>query len=137
MQPERIASVIIAIALGIGLSACQPACPPDSIRYISPPPAGVAVEASVTAPPPSQPQEIEIRSLFGTKSITVDEVIEGYLCDDTWRGTLYVTCNIEIPAWEEEAYFFQECDPIIEPGALIYVAAHNDKAYSQGCTCHE
>jgi hypothetical protein len=122
------------LALAIFLSACQPACPPGSVQYIVGAPPEQASQPQVLE---ASPQEIEIRAFLGSKTITVDQVVEGFLCDDTWQGTVYVTCNVEIPAWEGEAFFFQDCKPLIEPGAMIYVAAHNDKPYSEGCTCHE
>jgi hypothetical protein len=67
----------------------------------------------------------------------VDEVISGDVCNDSWSGTIYVTCDIQVPSWEEEELFFQDCDLEIEEGTVVYVEAHGDQPYYQGCSCHE
>lgn len=66
----------------------------------------------------------------------MDKVIEGPLCNDTWNGTVYVTCNVQVYAWEEHPTFLKNCDLKIEPGTVVYVAYHNDTAYYNGCSCH-
>ncbi len=129
----------LAILLVLLLSSCQSACPEGSIRYLDPSAADndPAAESQSEKPTVAGLQEIEIRTLLGTRRIQVDDVIRGFLCDDTWSGTVYVGCDIQIPAWEDDPFFFQDCKPTIESGAIVYVAAHNDKAYSEGCSCHE
>jgi hypothetical protein len=97
----------------------------------------MSAEPSTLEERTSSPEQIEIRSLFGKKTVIVDEVIHGRICDDTWRGTVYVACDLELPAWEQDAFFLSDCDLTIEPGTLVFVAAHNDKQYSEGCSCHE
>jgi hypothetical protein len=70
----------------------------------------------------------------------VDEVISGPLCNDSWSGTVYVTCDLQIPPWDkesEQALFFQDCDLEIEEGTIVYVEAHGSQPYYQGCSCHE
>jgi len=129
----------LAILLILLLSSCQSACPEGSIQYFD----SSMCDRDLAAEPvneilqAAEPQEIEIRTLLGTKAIRVDGVIHGFLCDDTWSGTVYVGCDIEIPFWEDDPFFFQDCKPTIEPNTIVYVAAHNDKAYSEGCSCHE
>jgi hypothetical protein len=76
---------------------------------------------------------MEIKS----KQIQVDRVITGPVCNETWSGTIYVSCDIQIPAWEKDPFFFQDCDFDIEEGTIVYVEAHNDKQYDKGCSCHE
>ena len=49
---------------------------------------------------------------IGGKSILVDKVIEGPLCNDTWSGTVYVTCNVQVYPWEEQPTFLKNCDLI-------------------------
>ena len=66
----------------------------------------------------------------------VDRVIRGPVCEDSWGGTIYVACDIQIAEWGEAPDFFEECPLTIEPGTKIYVAAHNDTAYYKGCSCH-
>jgi len=73
---------------------------------------------------------------IGGKSVVVDRVVEGPLCTGTWRGTVYVTCNVQVYAWEEQPTFLQGCDLTIEPGTVVYVADHGDEPYYKGCACH-
>jgi hypothetical protein len=82
------------------------------------------------------PVEIEIRN----RTVSVDKIVHGFVCDDQWSGTVYVDCDVEVPDYEviseEEANFFEGCDLQIEEGAVVYVAFHNDEAYYKGCSCH-
>jgi hypothetical protein len=82
------------------------------------------------------PKEIKIRN----RMIPVDRIVHGYVCDETWSGTVYVDCDIEVPDWEAdeegEARFFANCDLEVDESAVIYVAYHNDEAYYKGCSCH-
>jgi hypothetical protein len=128
-------STIIKLFLLVGLilSACTKTkitCPPDAIGYLSPPyPPEKTGETSI-------PQEIQI----GRQLVSMDEVIRGDLCNDSWSGTIYVTCDVSIPVWEveeEEPGFFEDCDLKIEEGTVVYVAAHGDEPYYKGCSCHE
>ena len=66
----------------------------------------------------------------------VDRVIRGPICTDTWRGTVYVACDIQVREWVDDPTFFQDCDLTIEPETIVYVAAHHDAAYYKGCSCH-
>lgn len=69
----------------------------------------------------------------------VDRVIHGPICNDTWRGIIYVACDVQVSEWDEEQgpFFLDYCDLTIEPGTIVYVAAHNDTAYFKGCSvCH-
>ena len=119
---------VVIILLGQFLVACTSStCPPDSLSYLNPP-----------YPPENeeqlnQPQAIEIDRM----EVVVDEIIRGPVCNDNWSGTLYVTCDIQIPAWDEEELFFQDCDLEIEEGTIVYVEAHGNQPYFKGCSCHE
>lgn len=113
------------------LTACTSStCPEGAVSYLSPP-----------YPPPvvdTNPDPVLIT--INNQEILVDEIITGPVCNDSWTGTLYVTCDIQIPAWDteaEEALFFQDCDLEIEEGAVIYTEAHGNQPYYQGCSCHE
>lgn len=116
-------------------SSCQPsqpACPPGSITYLKDSELETIAElldASSNAPNQEQ-------VLINGKMMMVDKVVRGSLCSDTWRGTVYVPCQIKIFEWEDEADFLKDCDLSIEPGTVVYVAAHNDAPYYQGCACH-
>lgn len=98
--------------------------------YLEIPPEALPVPGAEAA---SAPVEMEI----GGRMILVDKVVEGPLCIDTWSGTIYVTCNVQVYPWEESPDFLQNCDLNIEPGTVVYVAHHNDTAYYNGCSsCH-
>ena len=123
---------LIYLSLLLFASACQPAtpiCPPDSITYISD-----SSQFSLPSSPdlsPS-PEQVEING----KSMSVDDVIHGPLCDSQWSGTIYVACDLQIIEWQEDPTFLKECSLSIEPGTVVYVAAHNDDPYYKGCSCH-
>jgi hypothetical protein len=118
---------ILIVLVPVVVVSCKSSCPPDTVTYINPP---FPPEETSNS---SQSEKIDIQG----KTIQVDEVITGLVCNDTWRGTVYVTCNIQIPAWEKDAFFFQDCDLDIEEGTVVYVEAHRNKPYKKGCTCHE
>jgi hypothetical protein len=83
-----------------------------------------------------EPIKVEI----GGKMISIDRLVEGPLCNDTWSGTVYVGCNTVVGQSrmdaEENPLFLQGCNLNIEPNTTIYVAAHNDTAFYKGCSCH-
>lgn len=66
----------------------------------------------------------------------VDKLVQGSLCSDSWRGTVYVDCNVQVAPWEENPTFLDGCDLAIAPDTVVYVAHHNDEAYFKGCSCH-
>ena len=116
------------------LSGCGAHCPEGTIAYLS----DISeMDFSDHQPSTSGTVSVDLRTLLGRKTINVDEVIRGNICGDTWGGTVYVTCEIEIPAWEANPFFLADCPVTIEPNSTIYVQAHNDKAYQEGCSCHE
>jgi hypothetical protein len=125
--------ILIGIAL-LFLAACQTkasACPlaTGTPQYLAVPP------EELPAPVPdskSSPIPIEI----GGATINVDKVVEGPLCNDTWSGIVYVTCNVKVYAWKDEPTFLKNCNLNIEPNTVVYVAYHNDSAYYNGCSCH-
>ncbi len=101
--------------------------PADTPGYLM-----VRPELLPTPTPVSAPVQVEI----GGKSILVDKAVEGPLCNDTWSGTVYVTRNVQVYPWEGKPTFLKDCNLTIEPGTVIYVAAHGDKPYYKGCSCH-
>jgi hypothetical protein len=117
------------------VSACQKeeaACQSSTgtPRYMTAQPSGGSPTESIN--PLTAPVGMEI----GGKIISVDKVVEGPLCNDTWSGTVYVTCNIQVFAWKELPTFLKNCNLNIAPGTVVYVADHNDAAYYNGCSCH-
>ena len=116
------------------LTACgkqAPACPTGTgtPRYLTVPPDALPTPIpGLTA----NPIVMDIRG----KSITMDKVVEGPLCNNTWSGNVYVTCNVQVYPWEESPTFLKNCNLTIEPNTVVYVAYHNDTAYYNGCSCH-
>ena len=123
-------SIIILIFF---ISACQPvtpACPSESISYLS-----NSTSLQSPASNSSSKPAAEIIEING-KEMLVDRVIKGTLCNDSWKGKIYVACEIQIYEWEGDPTFLQNCDLTIKPGTVVYVAAHNDTPYYKGCSCH-
>ncbi|MBC8504678.1 MAG: hypothetical protein ISR58_00325 [Anaerolineales bacterium] len=123
----------LLVFLALLLSACKAECPPERISYLDDPALFTQITSAADLEADSSPTWIEIKG----KETQVDRVITGPVCNDTWSGTVYVTCDIQIAAWETEAFFFQDCNLDIDDGAVVYVEAHNDKAYYEGCSCHK
>lgn len=124
---------IIILILGLLLVGCgsKSACPEGSITYLDdlsqfPP------DTSSSLTP--QKTDIEIKG----KTVAVDRVIEGPLCNDTWEGTVYVGCELTLQKWDIKPFFLSNgCELEIKPDTVVYVAAHNNAAYYKGCSsCH-
>lgn len=125
----------LLIALLLFVVSCQrqkTVCPDDSITYVSDPAAMPLLNASDGVGPIPTPASVEI----GGKMKEVDRVVRGPVCNDVWRDTVYVGCDIQIMEWVEDVTFFEQCDLTVELGSIVYVAAHNDTAYYKGCSCH-
>lgn len=131
---KRLFFLPLVVAL-LFLSACQspnaPVCPQatGTPRYLIVPSEALPTP---TPGPASTPIVMEI----GGKTISVDKVVEGPLCNDNWSGTVYVTCNVQVYPWEEQPTFLKNCNLSITPGTVVYVAYHHDSAYYNGCSCH-
>ena len=119
------------------LSACGPRAPacPDTAqgdRFLSAEEFAAALEA---APVPfSSPVEVEL----GRRKILADKVVSGPLCNDEWRGTVYVTCDARVAGWSDSKApeFLKGCNLEVASGTVVYVAAHYNTAYYEGCSCH-
>lgn len=112
-----------------GCGKPAPACPTPSgtpVHLTLPP------QELPSPTPGTAPVEVEI----GGRNLTVDKVVEGPLCNDTWSGTVYVTCNVQVYAWQETPTFLKDCNLNIAEDTVVYVAYHNDSAYYKGCSCH-
>jgi len=130
--------LVFAVMLLLCLSACGstsgsnttvcPAATGTPQRLTVPP------NALPTATPGPSPTPVVMR--VGNKDIRFDKVVEGPLCNDTWSGTVYVTCNVLVYPWEKQPTFLDGCNLKIEPGTVVYVASHNNAAYYNGCSCH-
>lgn len=120
----------LLLALGALLAACSRSgsvCPPGSLERVSAPPPQAASDAGRPGPLPVT---------VGGRTLTVDQVVEGLLCHGEWRGTVYVSCDIQVLDWGAQPTFLDGCDLTIEPGTVVYVASHNDTPYFNGCSCH-
>ena len=132
---KRRVKVLILILLVSITSACQhpaPVCPAESVTYITERTPLTASTSPQDLGEPPTPMRVEINGV----EMLFDDVIHGALCGGDWRGTVYVACDLQIAAWEEEPTFLEGCDLNIEPGTVVYVAAHNDEPYYKGCSCH-
>jgi len=131
---KHISFILLTSLVSMILTACgpqAPACPTGTAtpEYISVPP------GQLPTPVPN-PEHGPIEMKIGGKNVAVDKVVEGPLCNDTWSGTVYVTCNIQVYAWEKSPNFLKDCQLSIAPDTVVYVAHHNDTAYYKGCSCH-
>ena len=124
---------ILSILLLVLLSACltnNPGCPevPDEFHFLQGAPESYPAPTAQTSP-----VEVEI----GRRTMTVDRLISGPLCNDTWSGIVYVSCDVQVYQWDNQPTFLKDCDLQVEPGTVVYVAYHNDAAYYKGCyACH-
>jgi hypothetical protein len=132
-----IFSIVFSLS-ALYLSACDRknnVCPPNE-GTPKPKPALVDLIALPPPTPQSEPITIEI----GGKMISVDRLVEGPFCNDTWSGTVYVDCNAMVGQSNLDAdknpLFLQGCNLSISSNTIVYVAAHNDAAYYKGCSCH-
>ncbi len=126
-------TLVLTLILLIFMSACSDtsnACPPGSVTY-----AEDDALAGAEAPPEfsATPAQVEI----DRKTLLVDRVISGPLCNETLQGTVYVACEVQVKKWVDKPTFLDGCNFNVAPGTVIYVAAHNDMAYYNGCaSCH-
>lgn len=127
---------ILLFGLLLLASACQAdICPPGSVTYVADP----SLLPEATPPDAAEPPPTPTLMQIGRKTVEMDRVIHGPLCNDTWRGNVYVACDVQIAEWSQEtgSTFLDGCDLTIEPGTVVYVAAHNNAAYHKGCAaCH-
>jgi hypothetical protein len=128
----RLFRTLVFIAALLLLAACQqatPVCPPATTtpQYLT-----ISPDHLPTPTPSSGSQNM----LIGRKEIRVDKLVEGPLCNDTWRGTVYVACEVQVYPWQEDPNFLKECQLEVEPNTVVYVAYHNNTAYYNGCSCH-
>lgn len=132
MKKSTLIPILLLMLCCAACQADEPVCPPvtGTPKYLDP-----LSEASLSAPSPAAsptPAWIEI----GGKEIRVDKLVEGPLCNDTWNGVVYVGCEVQVFAWQDQPLFLKDCSLNIEPGTVVYVADHNDTAYYNGCSCH-
>jgi hypothetical protein len=125
---------LLTVTILLFLSACQArknVCQPvtGTPQYLTTPPEALATPTSGPSPTPF------LMKING-QTVSIDRVIEGSLCNDTWSGTVYVGCNVQVYPWQEDPTFLKDCNLTIAPGTVVYVAYHNDTPYYNGCSCH-
>lgn len=123
---------LIIIVMFIFVAGCQASTP------VCQPPTGTPIylhtSPSELATPTPAIGSYDV--LVGSTNLKVDKIVEGPLCNDTWRGTVYVKCDVQVYPWTEEPVFLKDCQLNIEPHTVVYVAYHNNTAYYNGCSCH-
>ncbi len=87
-------------------------------------------------PTPTASSSTPIEMKLKGRNIAVNKIVEGPLCNDTWSGIIYVTCNVQVYPWVDKPLFLKNCNLSIAPDTVVYVAYHNDSAYYKGCSCH-
>lgn len=130
MKTRAFAAIILLFLL----SACQSGpsvCPPATGT-----PARLTVSPQALPTATAGPSPMPVVMKIGGKDILVNKVVSGPLCNDTWSGTVYVTCDIQVYPWAKQPTFLDGCNLNIAPGTVVYVASHNDTAYYNGCSCH-
>ena len=129
MKRYLLFGLVLLAVLSVSCGPRTPFCPrpAGTPHYLTAPP-----ELLPTPTPVSAPIQVEI----GGKTLAVDKVVEGPLCNDSWSGTVYVTCNVQVYPWEGQPTFLKGCNLTIEAGTVVYVADHGDEAFYKGCSCH-
>ena len=115
-------------------AACLPTPPAELLFTRTPQPSQTpAADPMPDADPSPTPSMVEI----GGRTLSVDLVVNGLLCDDMWHGTIYVAPDIQVNPWVDEPSFLRECNLVVAPGTIVHVAAHPGEVFYRGCTCHE
>jgi hypothetical protein len=123
--------LLIIVLFMTSCSPSSPVCSPGATTYLD--------EGTFIPTAPANDEQSAARSFVDVhgKTIEVDRVIHGPLCNAALKGTVYVACDVIVKKWDEKPTFLNGCDFSVEPGTIIYVAAHNDTAYYNGCSsCH-
>lgn len=132
MSSQHALLLSLAFLLLSGCRASSPACPKPTgspqLASDSPP----AVPSIATPEPSLAPTQMEI----GGRTVTVDQIVDGPLCDGAWSGTVYVTCDVRVLPWQDQPTFLKDCDLDIASDTVVYVAYHGDAPYYNGCSCH-
>lgn len=103
---------------------------PESERFLR----GAELKQVLMATPVPYATPVMVR--IGGSQVMVDKVVSGPLCNDNWRGIVYVGCDVRVAEWHDTPTFLRGCQLHVEPGTVVYVAAHNNTAYYEGCSCH-
>jgi hypothetical protein len=124
-------TTMILISVLFLIAACKQEPTPSFVTYMTPP-FPTAVPTSIDQQS-QHPVEVNIKG----KTMLVDRVIHGPICNDTWRGVIYVSSDVQVAVWGEEPTFLRDCELHIEENTIVFVASHNDEQFNKGCLCHE
>lgn len=127
---KHIVLAVVTLALVVCGCRSKPVCPAEKTERLT-----LQELQSLTAPAASS-SAAPVKMKINGVPVTVDKVVDGPLCNDSWQGTVYVGCNVQVQEWEEVPLFLQGCNLSIAEGTTIYVAYHNNAAYYEGCSCH-
>ena len=125
---------VIASTMLLLLCACQShstVCPPGSVTFID-----TTIFPTMTSPTGDLPTPTPSSINIGKDTIVVNKIVHGSFCNDTWSGIVYIACDVQVAKWVNEPTFLSACSLAIKPGTIVYVAAHNNTAYYNGCSCH-
>lgn len=126
--------VLLLMPYVLLIASCLPTPPPELLVTRTPQPAPTSIASlAQDADPSATPAMVEI----GGRTISVDKVVHGLLCDDVWNGTIYVAEDVRVNPWVDEPVFLRECILEVRAGTIVYVAAHPGETFYRGCTCHE
>lgn len=127
---KKFPVLLAALALAATLSACQPAapfCASGALTYLEP----------GATPQPGRVSGAPTGVAAGPTTLKVDRVVSGYLCNNALSGSVYIACDVQVNRWVDKPLFLDGCAFTVAPGTVIYVAAHNNEAYYNGCAaCH-
>ena len=131
----KLCIALLLVIFALGMAGCQsstPVCPTGSVTH-----------QKSTTPFPTQPSSIDSpvsseQVLINGKAMDFDQVVHGQLCNLILSGNVYIACDVMVAEWSGAPNFLDGCDFVVEPGTVIYVAAHNNAPYYKGCvSCHQ
>lgn len=132
-------SFLLSILLLFILTGCarkQTVCPSNE----GTPQAVLEIEELIKSPAPEAIPTGPVQVMIRGRKMNVDKVVNYPLCNDNWKGTVYVGCDVRVAKAELDAnsnpLFLKGCNLKIAPNTVVYVAAHNDAPYYKGCSCH-
>lgn len=127
-------TIVFMIPIMLLAASCLPTPPPELLYTPTPKPPATSTPTSEQSHAPSTtPVSIEIEG----RMVSVDRIIEGFLCNDTWQGTIYVSPAVEVNPWTDDPSFLRECDLQVDEGTVVHVASHPGEVFYKGCTCHQ
>jgi len=134
LRGRLLAIAVVILAALTGCGPRTPACPETAEVNHHLGQEEFAEALAATPVTLAAPVEVEL----GRRKIQADKVVSGPLCNDSWRGTVYVTCDARVAEWvnTDAPEFLKGCNLDIESGTVVYVAAHYDAPYYEGCSCH-